>query len=231
MKLISCICAATAATLIAGAPAASGQQPDSLPRRGVWKAVPRDEVSTVWERTETVTNAAGRLEPRIRRYTENSSGLNYTNDSGLLLRSRSVIHVSSDGFSAVASEGPLKVRFPASLGEPIVISGHSETVRIRPAALYWFDARSGKSALLGSIKGDAAGELTGPNRIAYSGACDKLLVTIRYTYARGLEADCILQEQPAPPSAYGLDNTSSYLQLRSLPRGTRAPAHAASVAG
>ena len=117
---------------------------------------------------------------------------------------------------AAALRGPIKVLFPPALSEPLIITtAGKQTVRIRPVGVYYYDAESGKSVLLGAVR-DAEGELVPPNTVLYhSAVTDGLKCAIRYVYTHGaFESDLVIMTQPAkPPEAFGLNPATTRLEL------------------
>src|SRR5207247_2497586 len=79
--------------------------------------------------------------------------------------------------------------------------------------LYYFDAATGQSALIGAVQ-DSIGELVPPNEIIYHDAFDGVKADVRYTYSiGGFESDVILLERPLPPQAFGLHPETSRLEI------------------
>lgn len=61
---------------------------------------------------------------------------------------------------------------------------------------------------------DSQAELLPPNQILFRQAFTEINATVRYTYTRaGLEQDVILHEQPPPPSAFGLSDAHSRIEV------------------
>ncbi len=211
-------------------PPADPTGPPPGPKRGVWKATPLDECSTLWQRTDMVTNAAtGKLEPEEHEYKEISSGLNYLSASNLWLISEDVIDLltNSPSGGAAAQRGSMTVYFPPSLADPIVSTPPSpqgtapppgqqskQSISIRPVGLYWYDCESGKSALIGAVRPEAQGELEPPNVAVYPEAITNgISASITYTYMHyGFESDVVIQSQPAqPPEAWGIESVHARL--------------------
>lgn len=224
MKTIAPVCQVMGAVLI-GLPSIGEAKnppppPVALSARALlakpphWRAAARDWASTEWQATEWVTNeVTGYItEQTKRRYTELGDGLNYLDEAGQWRGSKDLVEATTNGAAAV--RGPTKVWFANRITEGITIQTRSNNVlRIRPLGLFYFDAQSGESAQIATVR-DCEGEVLPPNSVVYRGVLDSLRADLRYVWSRGMfESDLILRERPRPPEAYHLNNRTTRLEL------------------
>ncbi len=140
-------------------------------------------------------------------YTVLADGLNYWDeDAKGWAPARAEIEVV-EGIG-VARHGQQQVVFAANVNEEdgaiTVSTREGVTLRSSILALAYYDAASGKDAILATVK-DTVGEWVPPNQIIYRDAFDGLLVDVVYTYRiSGLEQDLILREGPPDPEDFGL---------------------------
>ena len=181
-----------------------------------WHPVARDWGSTEWEAVEAVTNALSGefIEQETHRYTELGDGLNYQDAFGRWFPSKDLIEITTNGAAAV--RGPTKVYFGPNLnaeGAITIISRTNNVLRLRPLGLYYYDAQSGESVPIATVR-DCEGELLPPNRVVYHSVLDSLQADLVYIWTRGsFESDLVLLEKPQPPDAYGLNNRTTRLEL------------------
>jgi hypothetical protein len=180
----------------------------------VWAEGTKTGNSTEHIATEVITNAdTGTISSRIRRYVSLGTGLNYLDENNQWQSSQDLIELSPNG--AVAARGPTKVHFGANINaaDAITITSSNRTFRTSPLGLYYFDASTGKSALISSIQ-DSTGQLLPPNRILYTNVMGSIRADLTITYTKGAtESDLILQQRPKPPEWYGLSSDSTRLEL------------------
>src|SRR5262245_27561630 len=101
----------SASTYYAGQTLSSAAEAASPPSGGLsWAATARDGVSTTWQATQYITNAAtGLVTAKPHQYIEIGSGLNYFDAvTGKYQESRDIIELISDG-GAAALHGPAKL--------------------------------------------------------------------------------------------------------------------------
>jgi hypothetical protein len=206
-------------TPIATNDAATLQSAAAIQSLGLWRSTPHDSGATEWSKIRLGTNAVtGAPELQTNRYTAIGNNLNFTNDLGALEASQDVIRLMTNTGGAAALQGSMKAYFPPTLGgsgdDPITIVSPNKTIfKIRPLALYYFDAKSGKSVLLASPK-QAQGELVGLNQVVYRSIFDGLSCDLRLTYTKGaFESDLVMLARPKPPEAYGLDSSFTRMEL------------------
>jgi hypothetical protein len=219
LSLGFCMCPLDESQATTGpAPTPPPQVISSSASEGSWHSSIRDWSSTLWEMSEMVTNAStAQAELRLHHYVEVADGLNFIDSAGVWQRSVDQIDVLPRGEGAAAVNGPLKVYFPPRLNtqtDGITIVTASNTIlKLRPVGLYYFDASSGKSVLLASLR-DGAGELVAPNQLVYRSVFQGLLCDIRYTYTKGaFESDLVLLQRPRSPESYGLNPSATRLEL------------------
>jgi hypothetical protein len=180
------------------------------------RVVGRDADSSSVEWIERLTNGiSGDVTVRKHGYIEVGTGLNYRDESGQWRESRDLIELTDDG-GAAALQGSHKVHFQPNLNTPGVISittVSNRVLRTHILGLYYFDAATGQSALIGAVQ-DSIGELFPPNQIIYHDAFDGIKADVRYTFTRaGFESDVILRERPLPPQVFGLNPANSRLEI------------------
>jgi len=141
--------------------------------------------------------------------------LNYLDESGQWRDSRELIELTDDG-GAAALQGTHKVRFRPNLNTPGAISITTVSNRVLQThiiGLYYFDAATGQSALIGAVQ-DSIGELFPPNEIIYHDAFAGCRADVRCRYSRaGFESEVILLERPLPPQAFGLNPATCRLEI------------------
>ena len=160
----------------------------------------------------------GQLELQTNHYTELANNLNYLNALGGWEPGVDEIQILTNSGGAAALKGSTRAYFPATIGGqgdgPITLVSRSNTVlKIRPFALYYFDAQSGKSALLASPR-QAQGELVGRNQVVYRSVFDGLSCDLRLTYTKGaFESDLVMLARPKAPEVYGLNSAYTRMEL------------------
>ncbi|MGE3309496.1 MAG: LamG-like jellyroll fold domain-containing protein [Limisphaerales bacterium] len=135
------------------------------------------------------------------------SALNYWDvESERWLESREEIELTRTG--AMALQGPMRAIFSSNANDPNgaldIEVRHSVRLRSSLLALRYFDAATGGSAVLGTIR-DTRGELLPPNQVIYRDVLDGVRADLVYTYRKqGIEADVVLREVPPGPEEFGL---------------------------
>jgi hypothetical protein len=212
MALIAC--AAFAAQAQVSTLIVSNEQ-TKIPILADWSITARDQMSITREYVEPVLDAStGKTTNKVHRIVEVGNGLNYQDASGQWHPSQDLIELMPDG-SAAATHGPLKVFFSPNLNTPGAISlitASNRVFKTHVLGLYYFDAESGKSALLASPQ-DSTGELLPPNQVIYKSAFGPL-ADVSYTYTKGgFESDIVLRQKPRPPEDYGLNPETTRLEV------------------
>jgi hypothetical protein len=176
--------------------------------------VAKDANSRVWERTVYEVLPSGKSIPHIQRYQEIATGLNFKNpNTGEWEESSELIEQIPGG--AVARHGQHKVTFAADLatyGAIKMETPDGQKVQSHLLGLSYYDTASGQSVMIAEVT-NCIGQIIATNQVWYEGAFSGLKAAVRYTYTRdGFEQDVILEEQPQPPEAYGLNSSSTVLQ-------------------
>jgi hypothetical protein len=184
----------------------------------------------VIQRTVSERDANGRTIQRLASYTELATGLHYLNERGEWTESREEIEIF-DG-AAVARQGQHQIIFAANLnsvGAIDLLDPSGQRFRSHVLGLAYTDAATGRSVMIAEAA-DCTGAVLPPNQVIYQNALagDGVLADVRYTYTLGaFEQDVILLTAPPPPSAYGLADESSRLEVWTefveLPEGTATP--------
>ncbi len=144
---------------------------------------------------------------RTNTWVQLESALNYWDvESNRWTESREEIELTRTG--AMALQGPIRAIFSSNANDPEgaldLEVRHSVRLRSSLLALRYFDAATGGSAALGTIR-DTRGELLPPNQIIYRNVFDGVAADLVYTYRKhGIEADVVLREVPPGPEEFGL---------------------------
>ncbi len=128
---------------------------------------------------------------------------------------------------AVARRGPHRASLAANLRSPGAItlfSPSGQRFRSHLLGLAYTDAATGRSVLIASVQ-DCRGAVLAPNQVVYEGAltgdCE---ADVRFTYTRrGFEQDVILRQTPPSPAEWGLDPSTTRLEV--FTEFTELPAH------
>jgi hypothetical protein len=168
------------------------------------------------EWVERLTNAVtGEVKERNHSYVKMGTGLNYQDESGTWRESQDLIELLPDG-SAAALRGSLKAHFSANLnteGAVTITSVSNRVFRSHPLGLYYFEADTGRSTLVGVVK-DSVAEFHPPNQLVWRDCLEGAGVQADYrvTYTKaGMEADLILLRLPEP-TALGITSDSVRLE-------------------
>jgi hypothetical protein len=117
---------------------------------------------------------------------------------------------------AMASGGTYEVYFKSDAAAPAAIqitlpdgnrmSGHV-------LGLFYFDAKSGQSVRLATVK-STVGEILPGNEVVYRDCFDGLTADLKYRYESGLlEQDIVIRANPVPPSALGLEDGTTRIEV------------------
>lgn len=172
----------------------------------------------VWQTTTPVTNAlTGAILTNVAKYTELVNGVCYQdqNQNGQWVDSQDLIELTATGAAAV--HGQTKAHFTPNLNTPgavtlTTVSG--QVFALRPVGLYYFDAATGKTALIAALQ-NSVGVLAPPNQVVYSNAFAGL-ADVTYVWAHnGFEQNVVLFRSPPPPDspAFGLNPATTRLEL------------------
>ncbi|MGA2750690.1 MAG: hypothetical protein ABSG59_18110 [Verrucomicrobiota bacterium] len=213
--------------LATGSVVGQGQMTSSTPLNSSdaaeYVCVQRGPHSRVWQSTVLQTNAAGIVFTDVHSYTELRSGLCYLTN-GEYADSVEMIDLTATG--AQAAQGAHKVSWAASANAP------GGAVRLTTPAgqqfssgvfgLCYWDAAAGTNVLIAPVQ-NSLGLVVGANQVIYTNAFAGLNADIETTYTLdGFQQNIVLREQPPPPSDYGLNPATTFLNV--ITRFLRAPA-------
>jgi hypothetical protein len=181
------------------------QSPSSVVRRESSKG----EDFTVYSQVTSATNASGRTSYTTNRFTLLENGLNYF-EKGEWKLSEDRIESVPEG--AVARRGPHKTIFGHDLNTDAVFDiSAPDGTRLRGGvrAIQLTDLATGKSVVLGTVKGQAPGELLPPNQIVFRDAfegvvrADVVIVWKHNFFAQ----DVVLRSRPRLPDGMSPEST------------------------
>lgn len=179
-----------------------------------YTVVSRDANSCIWERTEYEQTPSGEVRAHVHRYQEIATGLNFWNSATGQWEPSSEVIQPIPGGAAVLT-GQHKVIFAANLatfGAIQLETPDGQQLRSHLLGLSYLDQASGKSVFIAEVT-NSIGQLISSNQLWYDNAFTGIKAGVRYTYTRqGFEQDVILEEQPAPPEAYGLSPGTTVLE-------------------
>src|ERR1043166_5753604 len=167
----------------------------------------------VWEYAVDVPVGKRTLK-QIHRYTELASGMHYLDSAGQWQEAHEQIDIVN-GFG-VATQGQVQVIFSPNLNTAGAIDVVTPDGRFQSTILgLAFTDISGKSVLIAEVT-NATGQVVGNNQVIYPGALvgDGWICDARYTYRRGsFEQEILLRSQLPSPAEYGLDPSSTRLEV------------------
>jgi len=167
-----------------------------------------------WDSIKTYRTSYGRDIYRTNSYVELGTGLHYWENGQWKPTSTEIQILEGE---AIASQGPIKVSFAAnlnSIGAIDMLTSQGRRFRSHVLCLAYTDAKSGQSVLIGQIQ-DSNGGVLPPNEVIYQDAFDgDVVADVRYNYSpAGLEQDIVLLAAPPSPSEWGLDPSSTRLEV------------------
>lgn len=168
----------------------------------------------VIERMISELQPDGTRRDRTSSYTELATGMHYLKD-GQWQETQEEIEIFQG--AAAARQGPHQVIFAANLNSPGAIdlqAPDGKRFRSHVLGIYYTDYASGKSVAVAEVK-DSIGELTAPNEVTYPDAFEgDCVADVRYTYTKSsFEQDIVLRSAPPPPSAWGLPDETTRLEV------------------
>ncbi|MDE3098333.1 MAG: cadherin-like domain-containing protein, partial [Verrucomicrobiota bacterium] len=178
-----------------------------VPSPTAWGVVARGANHNTWERTEYELGPDGTARPRIGRYVELTTGLNFKDKNGQWTPSKEEIDLLPDG-SAAALGGGTKAWFSSEIsqGGVRVETPDGMTLRDEPVALVMED---GKNSVIIGVITNSVGELAARNEAIYPNAFAGVGASVEYVYRlSGLEQDVVLQSQLPDPQSLGLSTSS-----------------------
>ncbi len=164
--------------------------------------------------TTSATNENGTITPQTNSYWHLEAGINFTNKNGDLEASKASFEIR--GGNAVAENLQFKVKLKGnsrSVGAVTVVQSDGAVLQSHVAGLRFYDPVTGKAVVLSETK-DTGGQLTGENQVVYRDAFESVNADLCYTLRlNGLEQDVILYGSLPSPSQYGLDPSSTRLEV------------------
>ena len=165
------------------------------------------------EYVESHTNRTAGLVTKTNRVTTLKTGMNRQVNGEWI---ESIPELKAVAGGARASGGAHEVFFKSDAAAAAVVqitlpggarlSGHV-------LGLYYYDAASGQSVRLATIK-SSSGEILPDNEVVYRDCFDGLTADLKYRYEAGrLEQDVVIRENPAPPSAFGLNDQTTRMEV------------------
>jgi hypothetical protein len=204
--------------MLAISASAQNQPAQTTVPESAWHISEKGPHHSIWERIEYETGPNGVRSPRVLRYKELATGLNYQDEqTGEWLESKEEIELLPNATGASASKGQHKVIFPSDiLGSPVeLMFPNRKWLRSQVIGLAYWDRATGRSVLIAELK-SSVGEVHQPNVVIYPNCFDGdgFTASLRYTYTRaGFEQDVILATRPPGPEEYGLNPETSVLQV------------------
>ena len=199
---------------VANIAAGQGANQSTLTPDTAYTIVSQDANKQIWEKTSYELAPNGSAVPKIHRYTEMASGLNYMNSEGQWVPSQEIIEPSANG--AVAQQGQYRVIFANNLNTTGSIDQQTpdgKRLQSNILGLEYYDPTTGQSAVIAQVQ-DSQGELISANQILYPDAFQGVKADVRYTYKKGsFEQDVILREQLPTPESYGLSSGTTVLEV------------------
>ena len=141
-------------------------------------------------------------------------GMNYRDDQGVLRPSDPVIEATPDG--AIAKQTGVKVRFSGDInveGAIDILTPDKVRLRSTPLGLAYYDPVSGESVMIAEVR-SARGKIVARNKLVYENFLDDIAADAVYEVSKaGVMQLVIIKEDIAPPSAYGLPDETSRLEV------------------
>jgi len=142
------------------------------------------------------------------------TGMNYLDDAGSYQPANPVIEAFPEG--AVVRQAQMKVIFALDInvaGVVDMLTPGNHRLRGTPLGLSYYDAKSGQSVLIAETK-SAAGKIVAPNKLVYEDFLDDVKADAVYEVSKaGLMQTIVIREDIAPPSAYGLPDETTRLEV------------------
>ncbi len=159
------------------------------------------------------TDAANPSQYLTNRYTEYRSGWHYWKNG---VWNESKESITAGGVTSSATQCAFPTTFPQSLSTQDKLSlttPDGQVLESMPVAIAYYDAASGKAVLLSALK-YGFGQTVWPNQMMYQSAFSPLQADVRYTVTiAGLEQDVILRQRPPSPAAFGLNPSTTRLEI------------------
>lgn len=167
-----------------------------------------------WNSVTTWRDPNGRMAQQTNlAFVELQTGMHYW-DGVKWAESQEIIEAYPGG--AIAQHGPHKVVFAENLNSEVVVDlqmADGTRLQSRVLGLRYFDAKNGKGVTVAEVKA-SAGRVIGSNQVVYADAFTDIAASVRYTYTKaGFEQDVIVERQLPLPEQFGLDSTTTRLQV------------------
>ncbi len=196
---------------------AQAQTPDNSTSAAVESPptiVERGANHRVWARVVLETNRLGEIIARTNSYTELETGMHYL-EIGQWKESSAEIQITATG--AIGENAQHKVTFDGNINsaEAVrLVTPDGKQLKSHILGLGYFDTASGESVFIAELKDSQGQLLPSKNKIIYQDAFTDFKADVLYTFTKsGLEQDIIIREQPPSPSEWGLDPTTTHLQV------------------
>ncbi len=168
----------------------------------------------LWQRIETLTDSSGNLIRQTNSYTQLGTGLHHW-FGGQWIDSSDAIQITPTGGCATNNAHPLILTGNANVFGAVQLSlPRGGSLSSRVYGLSYLDVSSGKSVLISELQ-DSIGQLISSNEVFYSNAFagDCAAGILCVLTKAGMEQDIVLQQQPPPPTDYGLNASTTLLQV------------------
>jgi hypothetical protein len=162
----------------------------------------------VYERTP-----GGSIVAKPRRYTELATGMHYLDAKGEWQESKEEILPTSQG-GAEAVRGGHHVQFPYDIYNGVIkiLTPDRVQLKSRPLCISYFDGTN--SCVIGELTNSVGQILASGNQVIYTNAFSDVSADLLCTYRKsGFECDLVFREQPPSPEEYGLNSSTSRLEL------------------
>jgi len=176
-----------------------------------YRIVAADADQNLWQSTSFITNKAGKVTPRIHKFYEVATGLNHW-QNGEWVKSKEQIDPLPDG-TAAATNGQHQAYFPGDLYEGTIrlFTPDEKLMESRPIALSYDD---GTNFVIIAELTNTIGQLLGENQAIYTNAFLGISADVLFEYKReGFSQNIILHQQPPSPESFGLNPTTTKLQV------------------
>ena len=199
---------------IAGYSQLTSQSSKPVPSDTAYSVVERGANHRVWQKISYELGPNGQPVPRIHRYTELATGMNYKDANGQWQESKELIESYPGG--AIAQQGQYQVIFANDLNSYGAIDMQTpdgKRLRSNILGLMYVDTSTGDTVMFAHLQ-DSTGQMISPNQVLYINAFSEIKADVRYTYRKGgFEQDVILREQPPTPESYGLNPDTTVLEV------------------
>ena len=168
----------------------------------------------LWQNvTPFYTNRAGQIVGITNSVTELATGLNHL-VGGQWVPSSENIQITPNG--GAATNGQHEVYFAAdinSINAVQITTPDGLRLNTHIMGLSYFDASTSNNVLFAELT-NSTGQLVTSNQVVYSNAFTDCDADVRYTYKRsGVEQDIIVEQQLPTPDQYGLNPSTTWLQV------------------